>query len=862
MGFRQFILLWGGCSFFLTSVAQSIAPNSYAIVVGISKYRFIKPLTYADKDAELFAELLMSGAGGSLKADNIYLLKNDSANAGSFWSALQRLSNKKLTKGDRVYIFFAGHGDAVKGLNEYYLLLSDCQAGNDGNNYHLSMAAIDMYHLKNRIGLLTRQGVEVILVLDACRTNELAGGYASQSFSNSIIQSRVGEISMLATGPGQVSIEDASFGNGHGLFTYNLVDAWSGRADSEETGNKDKSISLREIQDWVIKSVSNMSEKFRVQQKPVFCCDEKQTTTIGYVDSSFSYAWNQWKGLQQNSSPTNIKNPRNNSRTADSTLLVLLNQFNDARKDNRLWGENSADSLYEQMRLRFPQDSITDEARYILASDFINFAQQKINLYLEGKDLLSVERLVERADSAGAPNFLSDEYERMQRAVSEKWTIAGMMIEKASKMLSSKNDSTLFYRLKPRIAFLFARGYINGEKESPIKFKDALQYSIEAFRADSNAAYTAECLALLYSYQYNMGRMIGLDNEYEMGMQYNRTDTAMNYFKKAIQLAPKWANPYRGIALKVYGELQSHKAIPYLHEAIALNPEDAMSYIMIGDLYRQQRPDSALFYFRKALLLSGKSSHDRIYRKMARVFLLPGHLRNAPTFKPDSVLYYSRLALELEPTKANDPAIRNAVLRDVYLDIAHAYERQQKNKEALQYFFKVRALYPDHAWANRAVIEYYTKTNKSDSIIFYSHLFLRYAPTSGYAMLALAKLYDEQLKLPDSAIYYYQRSLDLPGEKDLPYERLGYLLMAKDKMDPRPEQYFMKAVKKYPNSWRPYYNTACYYANKGDNAKALELLEKALSMGLKNRKLVVEESYFKSLVTMPEFKALIAKYFP
>ena len=152
-----------------------------------------------------------------------------------------------MNKGDRVYIFFAGHGDAVKGINEYYLLLSDCQTGNDGNNYHLSLAAIDMYHLKNRIGFLTNQGVEVILVLDACRTNELAGGYASQVFSNSIMQSRVGEISMLATGPGQVSIEDASLGNGHGLFTYNLVDAWSGRADSEEGGNKDQSISLHEM---------------------------------------------------------------------------------------------------------------------------------------------------------------------------------------------------------------------------------------------------------------------------------------------------------------------------------------------------------------------------------------------------------------------------------------------------------------------------------------------------------------------------------------------------------------------------------------------------------------------------------------
>src|SRR5688572_23618268 len=280
MSFRQLILLLSGCACFLTGIPQSPTPNSYAIVVGISKYRYIKPLTYADKDAELFSELLKSGAGGRLKADNIFLLKNDSANAGNFWSALQRISNKKLNKGDRVYIFFAGHGDAVKGINEYYLLLSDCQAGNDGNNYHLSLAAIDMYHLKNRIGLLTSQGVEVILVLDACRTNELAGGYASQVFNTSILQSKVGEIAMLATGPGQVSIEDVSFGSGHGLFTYNLVDAFSGRADKEEAGNNDRLISLDELQNWVIKNVKLMAGKFKTAQVPVFCCDDQNKTTM------------------------------------------------------------------------------------------------------------------------------------------------------------------------------------------------------------------------------------------------------------------------------------------------------------------------------------------------------------------------------------------------------------------------------------------------------------------------------------------------------------------------------------------------------------------------------------------------------
>ena len=51
--------------------------NVYAIVVGISGYHYIKPLSYADKDAELFADLLRFDGAGGIKPENLFLLKND-----------------------------------------------------------------------------------------------------------------------------------------------------------------------------------------------------------------------------------------------------------------------------------------------------------------------------------------------------------------------------------------------------------------------------------------------------------------------------------------------------------------------------------------------------------------------------------------------------------------------------------------------------------------------------------------------------------------------------------------------------------------------------------------------------------------
>src|SRR6188768_3124923 len=91
--------------FFFFAQQSDTEGDVYAIVVGISKYNYIRPLNYADRDADLFASLLRSSACGNIKEENLFVLKNDSANAGNFWATLLRVSNENLRKGDRVYIF-------------------------------------------------------------------------------------------------------------------------------------------------------------------------------------------------------------------------------------------------------------------------------------------------------------------------------------------------------------------------------------------------------------------------------------------------------------------------------------------------------------------------------------------------------------------------------------------------------------------------------------------------------------------------------------------------------------------------------------------------------------------------------------
>jgi caspase domain-containing protein/tetratricopeptide repeat protein len=842
-------------------LAQNNSGETYAIVVGISKYRYIKPLSYADSDAELFTELLKSRAGGNIKQENLFLLKNDSANAGNFWSALSRVSNMNLNKGDRVYIFFAGHGDAVKNLNEYYLLLSDCQPANDGNNYLLSFGAIDMYHLKNRIGLLTARGVEVILVLDACRTNELAGGYASQVFNTSILQSKVGEIAMLATGPGEVSIEDVSFGSGHGLFTYNLVDALSGRADKEEAGNNDRLISLDELQNWVVKNVKLMAGKFKTSQVPVFCCDDRSNTTMGVVDSIFSFAWERKKQLNTSAGVINRgQAERSNDIIADTSLLSLYHQFNTARKEHKLWGDSSADSYYDRMQALFPANRITEDARYALASDFINFAQQKINLYLEGKDLLSVEILREKSDSLREPGFLSEEYDRLRKTISEKWTIAGLMIQKAGKLLSTTGDSSMLLKLKPKIYFLLSRGYLNEEKENTLSYEQAMQYAMEAYKADSAGAYTAELLALLYEYKDSYDYHLRIHPGESYSNQLIISDTALRYFNKAIMMAPQWVNPYRHIGLKVYGYGFEDSAMVYMRKAISINPMDANTHIMYADLLRYYDWDSCIYHYRRALMLAPSSARSEIYRKIGRAFLAAP--KSMGVFDPkninpvifnlrmDSVEWYSRKALSLDPYN-----------KDAYKTLSTLYSRRKKPDSELQLYLKMISIFPDYDFPYMRLEEFYTERRKPDSVFYFSKKLLEADSQSGYALFQIAKYYDEKAS-NDSAFVYYNKALKSGYANIVCRERLGYIIMGRDKTSSLPLYYFnlnIKLTQPQPG-WRPYYHIACYYANRGDLDKSIEYLEMVLARGMRNKRMIDEDPFLASIRGTDAFKKLMVKY--
>ena len=492
--------------------------QTFAFIVGVSKYKYVRPLTYADKDAELFRDFLKSPGGGSVIDDNIYFIVNEKVNNANFWSkGFQWLKAKDLRKGDRLFIYMAGHGDAID-EDQFFFLSYDCNPGGDKNNY-LVGGAIQLFNLKKKIAAETAKDVEVFFIMDACRSNELPGGVPGLNFLNTAItEKKAGEVIMLATGAGQESLEDASIGNGHGLFTYYLVDGLAGMADSIET--LDHKINFHEIERYVNQKVPAVAQnQFNRKQEPYFCCDENRNEIITNVDTAY---FNNW--LKRKKGPGNSFYEffsRTKLISADTTIAEIYDLFNNAVRNKKITGSLSAEYYYIEMNTISSGSPFTLDARSTLEVEYINDAQKRVNQYLDCGEF--------------SKNQKQENFE------------AGIKLEKAIDLI--KNDEPEFANsLLGRMYFLKASGDF-----SKSNLPEAFQYAFAAYALDPGAAYISNRLATLH-----------LDN--------NNADSAVYYARKAIEFAPKWRCAYATLSLAYKSLGLRDSASKYKQQSLVADP--------------------------------------------------------------------------------------------------------------------------------------------------------------------------------------------------------------------------------------------------------------------------------------------------
>ena len=90
--------------------------NSHALIIGISKYRFLpkeKQLEFAAEDAKSVRDVLVRSYG--FLPENVTILLDDQATRKNIEDALSALADDtKVKTDDRILVFFSGHGQTLK----------------------------------------------------------------------------------------------------------------------------------------------------------------------------------------------------------------------------------------------------------------------------------------------------------------------------------------------------------------------------------------------------------------------------------------------------------------------------------------------------------------------------------------------------------------------------------------------------------------------------------------------------------------------------------------------------------------------------------------------------------------------------
>jgi hypothetical protein len=223
----------------LTVRYRETRKNVWALVIGIDQYQKTRHLKYAVSDAKAFYEHLIRN--NRIPKENVTLLINQDAHFTRLRSMLGTHLKNKAGREDMVIIYFAGHGACEKdvmspdgdGLEKYIL---PCDA-DPKDLYGSALPMSEVSRIFNRI-----RSDRLIFIADACysgasggRTISLSGVRAniSDAFLDRIATGR-GRIILTASGANEVSGEDDKLG--HGVFTYFLLEALRGKADTDGDG--------------------------------------------------------------------------------------------------------------------------------------------------------------------------------------------------------------------------------------------------------------------------------------------------------------------------------------------------------------------------------------------------------------------------------------------------------------------------------------------------------------------------------------------------------------------------------------------------------------------------------------------------
>ncbi len=240
--------------------APNVAPNGFALVVGISRYQHagmngLGNLQYADGDAKDVARAL-EGLGWS--HSHVKLLTDEQATRREVQIALESWLTK-AGKDDVVLLFWAGHAfPSPEDPEKIYFVCHDTDVAIPATGYRMDHVTHALAELRCR---------NVVVLADTCHAGKLlargARDVAALPYVEMLRREQKvprGWIIMVGADTDRSAIEHSTWS--HGAFTHCLLQGMGGGADGHENaGEKDGLVTMGELRSFLLTEMPEQSQR-------------------------------------------------------------------------------------------------------------------------------------------------------------------------------------------------------------------------------------------------------------------------------------------------------------------------------------------------------------------------------------------------------------------------------------------------------------------------------------------------------------------------------------------------------------------------------------------------------------------------
>lgn len=247
-------------------------PRGYALIVGIARYQNLdesKQLRFPESDAEAMYRVLINHEGGAFPAENVHFLKGEQATLANIRHELETWLPSVAQPMDRVVVYFAGHG-FVQGGKGYLAPWDVDPAKLDATAY--SMAALGEV-LATKVNANWK-----VLLTDACHSGKINAETTNEALEQQFSVLPRSFLTLTATTEREQSFEDPNLSTGYGFFTYYLVQAFRGYADSDPCDGR---ITADELIEYVRSNVRRYARDRQLSQTPTARGDYEPDMLLG-----------------------------------------------------------------------------------------------------------------------------------------------------------------------------------------------------------------------------------------------------------------------------------------------------------------------------------------------------------------------------------------------------------------------------------------------------------------------------------------------------------------------------------------------------------------------------------------------------